>query len=80
MSLMDFADSPAGCGRSVTEFWGWDTHEVQLRCPDEVDGEYEVLGGALSLNSTKHGHHGNLPLQRKIHMVEPGIEPGPHDQ
>jgi hypothetical protein len=27
------------CGlRSVTEFWGWDAHEAQLRCPDEVDG------------------------------------------
>jgi hypothetical protein len=30
---------PPGCGRSVTDFWGWDTHEVQLRCPNEVDGD-----------------------------------------
>jgi hypothetical protein len=40
--------------------------------------EYEVLGGALNLNSINypdHGHHGNLPLQGKIPMVEPGIEP-----
>jgi hypothetical protein len=41
--------------------------------------EYEVPGGALNLNSTDypdHGHHGNLPLQGKIPMAEPGIEPG----
>jgi hypothetical protein len=39
--------------------------------------EYEVPGGALNLNSTNypgHGHHGNLPLQVKIPMTEPGIE------
>jgi hypothetical protein len=23
-----------------------------------------------------HGYHGNLPLQEKFPMVEPGIEPG----
>jgi hypothetical protein len=43
--------------------------------------EYEVPGGALNLSSTElpypdHGHHGNLPLQGKIPMAEPGIEPG----
>jgi hypothetical protein len=32
--------------------------------------EYEVPGGALNLV-----HHGNLPLQGKIPMVELGIEP-----
>jgi hypothetical protein len=40
---------------------------------------YEVLGGALNLNSTNypdHGHQGDLPLQGKIPMAEPGIEPG----
>jgi hypothetical protein len=36
--------------------------------------EYEVPGGAL--NYPDHDHHGNLPLQGKIPMVEPGIEPG----
>jgi hypothetical protein len=33
----------------------------------------------LNLNSTNypdHGRHGNLPLQGKIPMAEPGIEPG----
>jgi hypothetical protein len=38
---------------------------------------YGVPGGALNLNSPKypdHGYHGNLPLQGKIPMIEPGIE------
>jgi hypothetical protein len=51
MSLMDLVVFPPGCGRSVTDFWGWDAHEAQLRCPDELDGdiyEYEVTGGALT--------------------------------
>jgi hypothetical protein len=38
MSLMDFMVSPSGCGRSVTDFLGWDAHEAQLRRPDEMDG------------------------------------------
>jgi hypothetical protein len=41
--------------------------------------EYEVPGGALTyvlLNYPDHGHHGNLSLQGKIPMIEPGIEPG----
>jgi hypothetical protein len=40
---------------------------------------YGVPGGALNLNSTNYpdrGHNGNPPLQRKIPMVEPGIESG----
>jgi hypothetical protein len=39
MSLMDLVVSPPGCGRIVTDFWDWDAHEAQLRCPDEVDGD-----------------------------------------
>jgi hypothetical protein len=64
------------------DFLGWDAHEAQLRCPDEVEGdiyEYEVPEGALNLNSTNypdHGRQGDLPLQGKIPMAEPGIEPG----
>jgi hypothetical protein len=45
---MYFVVSPPGCGRSVTDFWGWDAHEAQLGCPDEVIYEYEVPGGALT--------------------------------
>src|SRR5215469_12179980 len=40
--------------------------------------EYEVPGGVLNLNSANypdHGHNGDLPLQQKIPMAEPGIEP-----
>jgi hypothetical protein len=52
MSLMDFVISTPGCGRSVTDLWGWGAHEAQLRCPDEVSSdtgyEYEVPGGALT--------------------------------
>jgi hypothetical protein len=42
MSLMDFAVSPPGCGRSLTNFWSWDAHEAQLRCPDEVNGDTRI--------------------------------------
>ena len=80
---MNFRGFPPGCGDSVADFWGWDAHEARLRCPDDVSGdmqEYEIPRGALSLtkatNYPDHGHHGNLSLQGKIPMVEPGIEPG----
>jgi hypothetical protein len=73
---------PAGCGSSVTDFWGWGVHRAQLRCPDDVrDDIYArgVPGGPLNLNSTcypGHGCYGFLPLQGKIPNAEPGIEPG----
>jgi hypothetical protein len=41
--------------------------------------ECGVPGGALNLSPTSypdHGHCGELPLQGKIPMAEPGIEPG----
>jgi len=52
---------------------------VRLRCPEDVSGdiqEDEIPGGALSLNLLTTQTHGNLSLQGKIPMVEPGIEPG----
>ena len=82
MSFVDFVVLPPGHGRSVTDFWAWDAHEAQLRCPDDVWVVIEedlVPGGALNLNFT------NLPRPwspressplRKIPTVEPGIEPG----
>ena len=82
MSFVDFMVLPPGHGRSVTDFWGWDAHEAQLRCPDGVWVVIEedvVPGEALILKST------NLPRpwsprescpSRKIPTVEPGIEPG----
>ena len=44
-----------GHGSSVTDFWGWDAHEAQLRCPDDVRGD---IGGwsarrALKLLATE---------------------------
>ena len=80
--FMDFVVLPPGHGRSVTDFWGWDAHEAQLRCPNDVWVVIEedvVPGGALNLNST------NLPrpwspwessTSTKILTVEPVIEPG----
>jgi hypothetical protein len=70
-----------GCGRSVTDFCGWDAHRSQLRCPDDVsDGIYERRGpgGALNLNSTRypdHGRYGDFLLQGKIPTAGPVIEP-----
>ena len=37
--LVDFVVHPPGHGRSVTDFWGGDAHEAQLRCPDGVSGD-----------------------------------------
>jgi hypothetical protein len=53
MFLVDFVVSPPGCGRSVTDFWGWDAHEAQLRCPDEVDGDMWSTRRGLNLSPTK---------------------------
>jgi hypothetical protein len=56
---------------------------VWLCYPGELsdDDMYEcrVPGGSLNLTSTSypdHCCHGDLSLQGKIHMAEPGIEPG----
>jgi hypothetical protein len=71
-----------GCDRSVTHFWGWGAHRMQLCCPDDVnDDMYQrgVPGGALNLNRTSyptHGRYDDLPLQRKTPAAEPGIEHG----
>ena len=73
--LMNFVVFPPGCGYSVADFWGWDAHEVQLRCPDEVSGdmcEDEIPGWGLKSKSTNypdHGHHGDLPLPGKIFIL-----------
>jgi hypothetical protein len=49
MSLMDFVVSPPGCGRSVTDLWGWDAHKAQLRCPDGVDGDIWIWSSRRGL-------------------------------
>jgi hypothetical protein len=53
MSFVDFVVLSPGHGRSVTDFWSWDAHEAQSRCPDGawvVIEEDVVPGGALNLN------------------------------
>ena len=53
--FVDFVVLPPGHGRNVTDFWGLDAHEAQLRCPDDVWVVIEedvVPGGVLNLNST----------------------------
>jgi hypothetical protein len=78
----DFVVPPPGCGRSVTDFWGWGPHRAQLSCPDDVSVvmcERGVPGKALNLSSTGYpdrGRCGDHPLQGKIPTAEPGIEPG----
>jgi len=37
--LMDFVVLPPRHGRSVTDFRGWEAHDAQLRCPDDVSGD-----------------------------------------
>jgi hypothetical protein len=66
---IDFVVPPSGCGRSVTDFWGWGAHRAQLRFPGDVsdDDIYErgEPEGALNLNSTgypEHGRYGDLSL------------------
>jgi hypothetical protein len=53
MSLMDFVVSTPGCGRHVTNFWGREAHEVQLCCPDEVDGDIWIWSTRSSLKPNK---------------------------
>ena len=40
--LVDFVVLPPVHGSSVTDFWGWDSHEAQLRCSDDVSSD---IGG-----------------------------------
>ena len=70
---MDFVVLPPGHGRSVTNFWGWDAHEAQLRCPDDVSGDiggcsarralkpkfYQPTVGILPFRENSHGRAGN---------------------
>jgi hypothetical protein len=80
---IDFVVPPPGCGRSVTDFWGWGAHRAQLRCSDDVSDvdmyERGVPGGALNLNSTSYSdqtRYGDLSLQGRTSTAEPGIESG----
>jgi len=52
--LMNFVVFPPGCGDSVADFWGWDAHEAQLRCPNDVSSDMYMKmryqDGPLSLS------------------------------
>jgi len=37
--LVDFVVLPPEHGSGETDFWGWEDHEVQLRCPDDMNGD-----------------------------------------
>ena len=65
--LVDFVVLPPGHGRSVTDFWGWDNHEAQLRCPDDVSGD---KGGCSARRALKPKFY--QPTQT---MVTGGILP-----
>jgi hypothetical protein len=65
--LMDFVVFRPGHGSSVTDFWGWDAHEEQLRCPDDVSGD---IGGWSARRALKPKFH--LPTQT---MVTAGVLP-----
>ena len=48
--LVDIVVFPPGRGRCVTDFRGWDAHEVQLRSPDDVSGD---IGGCSTRRALK---------------------------
>ena len=72
---------PPAYGSSVTDFCGWDAHEVQLRCPDDVSDD---KGGCSARRALKPKFYqptqamvtaGIIPFWKKITTLEPGIEP-----
>jgi len=65
--LVDFVVLPPGHDRNVTNFWGWDAHEPQLRCPDYVFGD---VGGCSARRALKPKFY--QPTQT---MVTAGILP-----
>ena len=48
--FVGFVVLPSGHGSNVTDFWGWDAHEAQLRCPDDVSGD---MGGCSAIRALK---------------------------
>jgi len=64
---VDFVVLPLGHGRIVTDFWGWDAHEAQLRCAAELSGD---KGGCSDRSAFKPNFH--QPIQN---MLTAGILP-----
>ena len=71
--LVDFVVLPPGHGRSVTDFWGWDAHEAQLRCPDDVSGDSGRCSARRALKPKFYQHTqtmvtaGILPFRENSH-------------
>ena len=65
--IVDFVVLPPGHGRSVTDCWGWDGNDAQLRCPDDVSGD---IGGCSARSALKPKFY--KPTQT---MVTAGILP-----
>ena len=60
---------------SVTDFWGWDAYEAQLRCPDDVSGD---IGGCSARRALKPKFYqptqtmvtaGILPFRENSHSI-----------
>ena len=49
--LVEFVGLPPGHDSSVTDFWGWDADEVQLRCLDDNDDDIYIY-----LHTYTHTH------------------------
>ena len=42
---MNFVVFPPGCGDRVADFLGWGAHDVQLCCPNDVNGDMYMKMG-----------------------------------
>jgi len=83
--LVDFVVLPPEHGRSVNDFWGWDAHEAQLRCPNYVSGDIGECGarrvlkptqtmvtaGILPFRENSHGRAGNRTRNLMISSQRP---------
>jgi len=74
--LVDFVVLPPGHGISVTNFGGWDAHEVQLRYPDDVSGDVGGCGARRALKPKFYQPTAVILPFRENSQVERGIEPG----
>jgi hypothetical protein len=70
---IDFVVPPPGCGRSVTDFWGWGAHRAQLRCPDDVSSRRGLK--TKFYRQPRPWSLWGFSLQGKNLTAEPGIEP-----
>jgi hypothetical protein len=83
---MDFVVFLPACGRSVTDFWGWDAHEAQLRCPDDVDCDIWIWSTSRGLKPKFYqttqtmATMGIFPFKKKPSRQNRESNPGPHDQ